>query len=433
MLILLITLICLIRSSVYGDDWPQFRGPNRDGISKETGLLKKWPKGGPKLLWTYTEGGVGYSGPAIVGDRLYLEGGRGDSEYVYALDIKNTTEGIKEVWSAKMGPLFQWKGNSWNIGPNATPTVEKELIFALGGGGDFICVDRATGKEHWRKNLPKDFGGEVNPIGGGLEEPTPLGWGYACTPLVHEDHVLCTPGGKKGLLALLKTKTGELVWQSKEVQDQAPYSSPLLVEIGGVKQYIQATNSGIVGIRAKDGKRLWSYQRNPAYEDVVIASPIFSDNHVFTTVGFQQGNDLIKLIPKDDQITVEKIFSNKNVQNRNGGVVLVDGHLYGHTENKGWFCQEFKTGKMIWTEREKLPRGSIAYADGCLYCCAENGGTIILIEATPEGWKELGRLKLPRESKLRPPNGGLWTIPVISNGKLYIRDQDLLFCYDIKA
>ena len=416
-----------------GDDWPQFRGPQRNGVSRETGLLKKWPKEGPKLLWTYKDAGVGYAGPAIVGDRLYLSGGRGADEFVFALDLKNVAEKtVKEVWSAKIGPLFQWKGNSWNAGPNVTPTVGGDLLYALGGKGDLVCVEVATGKEHWRKNLPADLGGEVNPIGGGLEQPTPLGWGYAGAPLIDGEHLICAPGGKKGLLAALDKKTGELVWQSKDVKEQTSYSSPIMVEVGGVKQYLQVTNAGIFGIAASDGKRLWSYQRQPAYDDVVIATPIFSDNHVFCTVGFQQGSDLVKLIPKGEAITVEKVFSNKAVENRDGGVVLVEGHLYGHSENKGWFCQEFKSGKIVWSERENLGRGSITYADGNLYCCPEKGNVVVMIEATPKGWNEVGRLKLPGESKLRRPSGGMWTYPVIANGKLYLRDQELVYCYEIR-
>jgi outer membrane protein assembly factor BamB len=191
-------------------------------------------------------------------------------------------------------------------------------------------------------------------------------------------------------------------------------------------------NSGIVGVAAKDGKLLWSYRRASPYDDVVIATPIFHDNHVFSTVGFGQGCDLVKLTPKDGAITAEKVFSNKSIENRDGGVVLVDGHLYGHSENCGWFCQEFKSGKIVWSEKQKLGRGSVTYADGNLYCCSEKGGAVVLLEATPKGWTERGRLKLPRESKMRKPNGGLWTYPVVANGRLFIRDQELLWCYDVK-
>jgi outer membrane protein assembly factor BamB len=416
-----------------GGDWPQFRGPKRDGVSSETGLLKQWPQGGPALVWTYSGAGVGYSGPAVVGDRLYMSGGRGDAEFVFALDLKNVAnETVKEAWSARIGPLFNWKGNNWNAGPNATPTVDGELLYALGGGGDLVCVETATGKERWRKHLPRELGGEVNPIGGGAEDPTPLGWGYAWSPLVDGEQLLCVPGGKQGLLAALDKKTGKLLWQSKEVTDQASYSSPLAVEVGGVRQYIQVTNSGIVGVAAKDGKLLWRYTRDPAYDDVVISSPIFHDNHVFASVGFGQGCDLIKLVPQGGRIKVETVFSNKSVQNRDGGMVLVGQHLYGHSENTGWFCQEFKSGKNLWAEKNKLGRGTITYADGCLYCCGEKEGVVVLLDASPKGWTEKGRLPMSKTSRLRKPSGMLWTHPVIANGKLYMRDQELVFCFNLK-
>src|SRR5262249_38684348 len=299
---------------IRAEDWPQFRGPQRDGVSRETGLRKEWPESGPPLLWTYTNAGLGYSGPAIVGDRLYMCGGRGNTEYVFALDLKNVADRtVKEAWSAKIGPLFTWKGNQWNMGPNATPTVSGERLYALGGFGDLVCVEKGTGKELWRKSMPRDLGGEVNPIGGGLEDPTPLGWGYAWAPLVDGERLICVPGGKQGLLAALDAKSGSVIWESKEVPDQASYSSPGASEIGGVRQYMQVTTAGVVGVAAKDGKRLWSYRRDPAYKDVVIATPVVHDSHIFSTVGFAQGCDLIKLVPSGNEIAVEEVFSNKAV------------------------------------------------------------------------------------------------------------------------
>lgn len=410
-----------------GDDWPQFRGPNRDGVSAETALLKQWPAGGPRLAWTYADTGLGYSGPAVVGDRLYVAGGRGEKEYLIAIDV-NTA---KEVWAVEIGPLFQWRGNNWNTGPNATPTVGGGRVYALGGRGDLVCVG-TDGKVQWRKNLPRDFGGEVNPIGGGAEDPTPLGWGYAAAPLLDGGRLVCTPGGPKGLLAALDAATGAVVWQSKGVTDQAPYSSPLAVTVGGVRQYVQVTNAGIVGVAAADGSRLWAYRRQPPFDDVVIATPVFHDNHVYATVGFRQGCDLVKLVPGGTGVTAETVYSNKAVENRDGGMVRVGGHLYGHSENAGWVCQEFKTGKVVWAEPDKLGRGSVVAAGGNLYCVAERGGAVVMAEATPAGWAEKGRFKLPKESARRRPSGGLWTHPVVANGRLYVRDQELLFCFDVR-
>jgi outer membrane protein assembly factor BamB len=432
MLAAIIALSFVSQASIRADDWPQFRGPHRDGVSRETGLRKEWPKDGPPLLWTSDRLGLGYSGPAIVGDRLFISCGRGDSEYLVAFDLKDAANGPKELWATRIGPMFQWKGNSWNRGPNASPTVAGDTVYALGGFGDLICCEASSGKEHWRKNLPRDLGGEVNPIGGGLEDPTPLGWGYASSPLVDDDRLICVPGGKRGLLAALNKDTGALIWQSRDLLEQACYSSPLPIEFGGIKQYVQVTNPGIFGVAANDGKLLWSYRRNPPYEDGVIGMPVFHDGSVFQSVGFGQGCDLIKLEPKDGSIAVQKIYSNKTVDNRDGGVVRVGEYLFGHSDNpNGWFCQEFKTGKFIWTENRKFGRGSVTCADGQLYCCAEKDGIVVLIDAAPNGWTEHGRLKLPRQSDQRLPSGCLWTHPVVANKRLYIRDQELLFCYDL--
>jgi len=410
-------------------DWPQYRGPKRDGASADTGLLQTWPKEGPKLLWTFAECGVGYAGPAIVGDRLFLAGGRGQDEFLLALDLKANPP--KELWSAKIGPLFTWKGNSWNAGTNVSPTTDGERVYALGGFGDLLCVEAASGKELWRVNLPRDLGGAVNPIGGGLEDPTPLGWGYSAAPLLDGDQLICTPGGKKGLLAALDKKTGKLLWQSKDATDEASYSSPVLAEIGGVKQIVQVVNKGLVGLAGADGKVLWRYNRAPAYDDVAIATPLVNGNLIYSTVGFNEGCDLIKVTAAGGTFAAEKVYSNKEVQSRDGGVVLVGVNVFGHSEKGGWTWQHLATGRVLWND-PGIGRGSVAFADGRMYCCAEKGGSVALLEPNAEGWTEAGRFKLPRESKQRKPSGGLWTHPAIANGRLYIRDQEILFCFDVK-
>ncbi|MFT3883740.1 MAG: PQQ-like beta-propeller repeat protein [Gemmatales bacterium] len=428
-LLALIIVAFLMIHPANTSDWPQYRGPNRTGVSNEEKLQSDWAQQGPKLLWTYRSTGVGYSGPSVVGDVLYISGGRENQEYLMALDLKAIPP--KEIWSVKIGPLFTWKGNSWNEGPNVSPTVEGDSVFALGGFGDLICVNLRTGTERWRVNLPKDFGGEVNPIGGGLEEPTPLGWGYASAPLVDGNQLIVVPGGKNGLLAALDKYTGKLLWQSKEVIDQASYSSPVLCMIDGSKQCVQVVNSGIVGIDARNGKRLWQYHRPAAYDDVVIATPLILDHYILATVGFGQGCDLIKVTSANGTFSAEKVISDKTLQNRDGGVILLGKYLYGYSEGRGWVCKDFITGKEEWTEKRKLGRGSISSSNDRLYCLSEEG-TVVLAAASPEAWKEHGRFALPESSAKRKPSGGVWTHPVISNGRLYLRDQELLFCYDLR-
>lgn len=420
---LLIGLTGLLPLTAVAADWPQYRGPNRDDVSSETGLLSRWPQQGPPLLWTYDQAGVGYSGPAIVGDRLYTLGGRGDSEFLIALDVATG----QQAWSVRVGPLFTWKGNVWSAGPSATPTVDDAYIFALGGLGDLVCVERTSGKERWRKNLPQELAAQVNPIGGG---PKALGWGFTASPLVDGDRLVCVPGGPKGTLAALDRKTGAVLWRSSELTDQAAYTSPMLLELDGVRQYVVMTNQGLAGVAAADGKLLWRYPRR--YTTEVVNTPILRGPLVFATVGAGNGCDLFRLHRDGDAFRAETVYANKNLANHHGNVVRVGDHVYGYSQGQGWVCQEFNTGKIVWTEKQKLQAGSMTCADGRLYLYAENDGTCVLIEASPAGWKETGRFKIPRQSQQRRPNGKIWTPPVVANGRLYLRDQELLFCFLVK-
>lgn len=410
-------------------DWPQYRGPNRDDVSTETGLLKEWPKDGPKLLWTFSQAGVGYSPPAVVGGRVYVTGGREDKELLISLDAKAAPDGsVKELWAVEIGPTFRFKGNNWSAGPSATPTVDGGLVFALGGNGDLVCAT-TDGKEQWRKNLPKDLEGQVNPIGGG---PKNLGWGFTGSPLVDGDRLILSVGGPKGTLAALEKKTGNVVWRSAELTDQAAYTSPMPAEIGGVRQYVILTNQGLAGVAAKDGKLLWSHRRKPAYGTEVINTPLVKGDQIYTTVAVGNGDcELVKVEKDGDAFKVTRVWANKELMNHHGNVVLVGGHVYGF--GQGWTCQDFKTGEVAWSERKRLGAGAVTFADGRLYCYAESDGTAALVEASAEGWKEAGRLKLPQASKQRQPQGKVWTPPVVADGKLFLRDQELLFCFDVKA
>lgn len=429
---LILTLACFLCAAVVQSpaaDWPQFRGPNRDGVSKETGLLKAWPTGGPPLAWTFDKAGAGYSGPAIVGDHLYLAGARGESEYVIALD----TKAGKELWAAKIGPTFTWKGNGWNAGPSATPTVGGGMVYALGGRGELVCVDAAKGGEVWRKSMPKDLAGEVNPIGG---SPEKIGWGYTWSPLVDGDQVICTPGGPQGTLGALDKKTGKVLWRSKELTDQATYSSPVAAEIGGVRQYVQMTNAGVAGVAAKDGALLWYYKREEPYNDIVASTPLVRDNLVFISAA--EGCDLVKVAVDGAKFNAEKVYANNSLANFHGGMVLVGDDVYGASGALGprskWVCLKVQDGKVAWAnEDRRLGKGSLTYADGNLYCYGEKQGLVVLAEASPRKWTPKGQFSLPQESKLRLDRGGYWTHPVVANGKLYLRDQELLFCYDVKA
>ncbi len=404
-------------------DWPQYRGPNRDDVSKEIGLLKEWPKGGPPLAWTFEAAGVGYSPPSVVGDRVYVTGGRDDDELLIAIDAKTG----KEAWTAKIGPTFRWKGNSWSAGPSAAPTVAGDRVLALGGNGDLLCASTA-GKELWRVNLPKDLDGQVNPIGGG---PRNLGWGFTAAPIVDGDRVVVACGGPKGTLAALDLANGQPVWRSADLKDQAAYTSPMPATLGGVKQYVVLTNPGLAGIAATDGKLLWSHRRKAPYGTEVINSPIVKDGKIYVTVAASNGGCELVSVAKDGtewKVSVE--YSLKSPANHHGNMVLVDGKLFGCGPQ--WTCQDFATGAVLWSER-KLGTGAVTFADGRLYCYAEADGTTALVDADPKGWTERGRMKPPKASKLRQPQGKVWAPPVVANGRLYLRDQELLFAYDVTA
>lgn len=396
--------------SASSSDWPQWRGPNRDGISTETGLLKKWPDGGPPLAWKATGLGAGHSTVAISKGRIFTMGDRGEASFVIAL---NETDG-KEAWSTKLGKPGApgWGGFA---GPRATPTVDGQRLYAVDQWGEMICLSTADGKEVWRKDYGKDFG---------ASRPE---WGFSESPLVDGDQVVLTPGGEKGALVALKKDTGTVIWRSTEFTDGAHYSSVNIATIGGVKQYVQLTAENVVGIAPKDGKLLWKAKRKGA--TAVIPDPIVQDSMVYVTSGYGIGCNLFKVTSSGGSFSTEQAYVNKVMVNHVGGVVLVKGAVYGYSEGKGWTCQDLKTGEAKWQEKGQIGKGSIVYADGCLYLRQEDKkGTIALIEASEEGYKELGRFDQPQRT-----DKNSWAPPVIANGKLYIRDQDLLLCYDVKA
>lgn len=395
-------------------DWPQWRGPKRDNLSRETDLLKSWPESGPKQVWSSEVVGLGYSGPAIVGTRLYTLGANDANDFVIAVDAKSG----EKVWETNIGPFVK---NNWGGGPRSTPTVDGDYLYALSSAGVLACLKTQDGEKVWSVSL-------TDKLGGGRPN-----WNYSESPLVDGEQVVCTPGGKQGTLAALNKMTGEVVWRSTEVTDPAGYSSIIPTTVGGVKQYVQLTMKGIVGVAAKDGKRLW-YYAHPKYKVAVIPTPIIHENYVYAAVGYGAGDVLLKLSPDGEGTKAEQLYPQEamNVMdNKHEGIVLVDDYVYGWSDRGGWTCQELKTGKMMW-QSKKLGRGSITAADGRLYCYSEDRGTAVLIEASPEGWKEHGRFTIPKHSDKRSRSGGVWTHPVVANGKLYLRDQELLFCFDVK-
>ncbi|HWX23157.1 MAG TPA: PQQ-binding-like beta-propeller repeat protein [Candidatus Binatia bacterium] len=389
-------------------DWPQWRGPHRDGVSSETGLLKDWPAGGPPLVWEATGLGSGFATVSVVDERIYTAGEKEASSFVFALNVADG----KQVWSAKLGKPAAPAGV---VGPRAAPTVDGNLLFVVEQTGELLCLETGSGTEKWRKSFTKDFGGG---------QPN---WGFTESPLVDGDQVAVTPGGAKGAVVALNKQTGALLWQSTGFTDPAHYSSLILAEIGGVKQYVVLTPSSVAGIAAADGKLLWRAPRRG--QTAVIPTPIWTGDFVYVTSGYGAGCNLFKLSANSGSFTAQEVYANKVIVNHHGGAIKVGDYVYGYSDGKGWTCQTFLTGEAKWQNKEKLGKGGLVYADGHFYLRQEDGpGTVALIEATPDGYKEHGRFNQPHRSKEHS-----WPHPVIANGKLYLRDQDVLLCYDVKA
>ncbi len=403
-------------------DWPQWQGPDRTAVSKETGLLREWPRGGPPLAWKVKGLGGGYSAPSVAAGRIFGMSNRGNEEVVWALAEPDG----KELWATRLGGAYgRQRMPQGKEGPGCTPTVDGDLLYALGLGGDLVCLRVADGQVVWRKNLPADFGGTV---------PT---WSYRESPLVDGDRLIVTPGGREATLVALHKKTGETIWKARVPGgDPAAYSSAIAIDFGGRREYVQLLRGGLVGVAAEDGKFLWRYDAPANRMGINVSTPLYHDGQVFAASAYGAGGGLVKLT-KGDQggVKAAEVYSTRKMQNHHGGMTLLGGYLYGaNGGNEGGYlaCLEFKTGKVMWDERDKpgrqgVRKGSVALADGRIYYRQEDG-TMILFEPSLKEYLERGRFEQPERSS-QPA----WPHPVIANGKLYLRDQDVLLCYDVKA
>lgn len=535
-------------------DWPQWQGQARDATSKETGLLKEWPKEGPRLAWKATGLGGGDSTPSVAKGRIYGMSNRGADEMVWAL---SETDG-KEIWAVRTSaaPAQSWPQSK--EGPACTPTVDGDRLYVMGLAGNLLCLQVADGKKIWERNLRADFGGQ-----------SPM-WSYRESPLVDGDKVICTPGGKETTMVALNKLSGETVWKSsvpdsaaanrgpnpnlpnavqvdpllsaldknhdkeiaaeeiadspavlrtfdknqdgkltqdelspqngqpggqqrprrgpgimrmmkahsaldtnesdtidgKEIEDaaetlrkldgnkdgkltddevgfksmgppdtSAAYSSAIAIEFGGQRQYVQFLAKTVAGIAAADGKLLWRYDKPANSMRINISTPIFSEGQVFAASAYGAGGGLAKLVKNSaGGFSAEEVWFSKSMENHHGGVILHDGALFGSNGGNGggyMACLDAKTGDVLWNERDngkrRATKGSIAFADGRLYYRTEEGA-VLLIEPNRSEYVERGRFEQPDRTRLPA-----WAHPIIANGKLYIRDQDTLFCYEVKS
>ena len=401
--VILVT-VAVVSGSAAGGDWPQWRGPNRDGVSAETGLLKQWPAGGPPAAWTVSGLGKGYGSVAVGGDRLFVQGTEGNASAVFCL---RRQDGGK-VWSRTLGrSLDQDKGG----GPRGTPTVDGDVLFALSEAGDLACLRIADGAVVWARNILADFGGR-NP-----------NWLLSESPLVDGPHVIVTPGGRGAGLAALDKKTGKTVWTTKELSDAAAYSSAIAVDVQGVRTIITQTSQAAVGVRAGDGKLMWRYTK-AANDTANITTPVFFDNRVFVTSAYNTGGALLQLRAENGEVRADEAYFTRDMMNHHGGVVFVNGHLYGFS-NAILTCLEAATGKVQWRDRS-VGKGSLTYADGRLYVLGE-GNTVGLVEASPAAYVERGRFSIADQGW---PS---WAHPVVAGGRLYLRNQGVLAAHDITA
>jgi outer membrane protein assembly factor BamB len=397
-------------------DWPQWQGSGRDAVSQEHGLLQEWPQAGPKLAWKAGELGGGDSTPSIAAGRILGMGNLKNEEVVWALSEKDGSR----LWVQKIGPAFHQDMPQSKEGPAATPTVEGDRLYVVGLAGDVVCMNVADGKIIWRRSLTKDFGGKI---------PR---WSFRESPLIDGEKVVVTPGGKGATLVTLNKLTGETIWSGSVPGDPgAAYSSAIAIDIGGQRQYVQLTAKTLVGVAAADGKFLWKYDPAASTTGINCATPVYHDGTVFASSAYGNGGGLVRLKKAGTgDTTAEEIYFTKKMQNHHGGMIVLDGYLYGaNGGNGGGFlvCMKLETGDIMWSER-RVPKGSIAYADGRLYYRTEDVGSLLLIEPSPKEYLERGRFEQPgRTSK------PAWSHPVIANGKLYVRDQDTLLCYEVKA
>lgn len=400
-----LSLLFFTAATVHADEWAQFRGPHRDNRSTETGLLAAWPEEGPKLLWTTRGIGEGFSTVSISGGTLYTMGNHDGQEQVIALDEKTG----EILWRTPIGEAYeQGRGN----GPRGTPTIDGDFLYALGGSGNLACINCTTHDVVWQLNILDEYDGEN------------IKWGISESVLIDGDQLICTPGGSKGTIVALNKQTGKEIWTSiTKEKDRAGYASAVITKGGGVRQYVQFTSGGTIGIRTDDGQFLWS--NNASANPVAnCSSPLLSDDYVFTASGYGTGGALLKLNADGDSVESEFIYKTPMMKNHHGGMVIVDGYIYG-ANNNVWTCLDLATGDVKWAERS-VGKGALVYADGHLYLRGEKG-PVALVEANPNEYVETGRFDQPERSDYNA-----WPHPVIADGKLYLRDMDVLLCYDVR-
>ena len=403
----LATVLMLFAASAAPADgpyWPQFHGPNRDNISTEEGLLQQWPEEGPKLLWTNNQIGHGFASVAIANGLIYTSGNLDGKTVITAMDLDG-----KVQWQASGGKA--WEGSV--PGSRATPTIDGDRLYHESPHGDVVCLDAKTGKNLWEVHILDKFGAKN------------ITWALSESLVIDGDRVICSPGGPVAMAALDK-KTGDVVWKSASADgDLAGYATPALAECQGLRMLLTLTSQAVIGVNADTGDLLWRFEHK-TYEDENITTPLFHDGCVFVSTGHHVGSVLLKVAVNGKKASVDEVWRSKDLDNHHGGVVLLDGYLYGSCYSPKWVCLDWKTGKKTYSERG-VGKGSLTYADGMLYTLSE-GGKMGIVRPTPDGHKVVSQFKLPAGGE-----GPSWAHPVVCGGRLYIRHGVFLYAYDVRA
>jgi hypothetical protein len=408
----LLAAVSAVAADLKPDDWPLFRGPKRTGISADKGLLKEWPKAGPAQVWKCEGTGIGFSSVSLVGNHIFTMGDLKDGCYLFGIDRARG----EIVWKVKIGGV----GGNYK-GPRCTPSTDGDSVFALGQFGDLVCCDVNDGTERWRKNLKKDFKGQEG------------GWNYTESPLIDGEKLICTPGGPEASMLALNKKNGEVIWKGviPDGGEAAGYSSIVTADIDGVRQYIQLMANGLASFSADAGALLWRYgtkKERFGGNTANIPTPIVRGNQVFASAGYGRGGALLTISKSSGKFTAKEEYWKHDLNNKHGGVILVGDYLYGDLDSDGQiWCAEFKTGKIKWSKPEHGKgngSASITYADGMLNVRYSNGWVSLV---KPEDGFEVSTFKIANGSH------DTWAHPVVVGGRMYIREQNILWCFDVKA
>ena len=392
--------------SASGKEWHQFRGSNRDNVSPDKGLLQSWPSSGPRGLWIAKGMGEGYSSVSISNGLVYTMGNSGRSETVFAVSLQNG----ETAWKARSGNASRLSAGN---GPRSTPTIDGDAVYTLGGNGDLSCIDAKSGDIRWQKNILRDF------------RANNIGWGICESVLIDGDKLICTPGGPGATMVALDKQTGDVIWRSAVPGNpQASYASAIVAVVGGVRQYITFTSRSVIGVKADNGVFLWQ-ESSPANGTANCSTPLFYQNHVFAASGYGTGGALFRLQSSGGRTASREVFFTRKMKNHHGGMVIVDGYLYGSDEAV-LTCINLQNGQVMWQNRS-VGKGSVTFADGHIYLRSE-GGPVALVEANTRQYREKGRFNQPQRS-----GRSAWPHPVVADGKLFLRDQDNLFCYDLRS